>query len=332
MLFSVILTNYNYSAFLSKAIESVLNQTYQNFELIIVDDGSSDNSRNIISSYAQRYPDKIKIIFKENQGQANAFNTAFYFSKGDIIVFLDSDDYFLPKKLEILKSYFEQGYDYILNDFIIEQTCSNSAIRYYPAYYPYAGYNLFLVCYLQIYSGHTTSNISISRRLADVIFPIEYEGEYKICADEWVVFSASILKEAFFLPQKLSVYRLHGTNRFMCSSPEERLKENKKNYEKRLLTSQVISKFLKIRNLDPCFLKNPYNLYAEFKTHVFIDNSLLKVYKFILNNLMDVDTKEKKRITKLMELYYQQYVNPIEKDKVTVLDSFVEGLNASENL
>lgn len=94
-LVSVIIGNYNYGCFLSQAIESVLSQTYQNFELIVVDDGSTDNSREIIKSYGER----LTTVFQENAGQGEAFNTGFAQSKGEVICFLDADDYFHEDKL-----------------------------------------------------------------------------------------------------------------------------------------------------------------------------------------------------------------------------------------
>jgi glycosyltransferase involved in cell wall biosynthesis len=94
-LVSVIIANYNYGRFLAEAIESVLAQTYRNFELIVVDDGSTDNSRKVIESYG----DRLKAIFQENAGQGGAFNVGIARSKGEIICFLDSDDYFHREKL-----------------------------------------------------------------------------------------------------------------------------------------------------------------------------------------------------------------------------------------
>lgn len=92
---SVIISNYNYGCFLSQAIESVLGQTYQQFELIVVDDGSTDNSREVIESYK----DCLTAIFQKNAGQGAAFNAGIAESKGEIICFLDADDYFHKDKL-----------------------------------------------------------------------------------------------------------------------------------------------------------------------------------------------------------------------------------------
>lgn len=101
-LVSVIIDNYNYARFLKTAIESVFAQTYQNFELIIVDDGSTDHSREVIDACCaiEGYRDRIIPIFQENSGQGGACSTGFVHAKGDFVCFLDADDYYHPQKLE----------------------------------------------------------------------------------------------------------------------------------------------------------------------------------------------------------------------------------------
>lgn len=98
-LISVLLCNYNYGRFIGRAIESVLAQTHENFELIIVDDASDDESREVINGYDD--PRIQRIYHDTNQGQAAAFNSAFAASSGDLIALLDSDDWWLPDKLAV---------------------------------------------------------------------------------------------------------------------------------------------------------------------------------------------------------------------------------------
>src|SRR5260370_20141390 len=89
---SVIVNNYNYERFLREAIDSALNQTYRNTEVIVVDDGSTDGSLEIIASYGQR----IIPLVKANGCQNSALNAGFSLSRGDVILFLDSDDVLVP--------------------------------------------------------------------------------------------------------------------------------------------------------------------------------------------------------------------------------------------
>ncbi len=91
-LLSVIVNNYNYDRFLRATIDSALAQTYRNIEVIVVDDGSTDRSRDVIESYGRR----ISSIFKPNGGQGSSFNAGFAASRGDLVMFLDADDQVLP--------------------------------------------------------------------------------------------------------------------------------------------------------------------------------------------------------------------------------------------
>lgn len=96
MKFSIIIPNYNQGQFLPEAIESALNQTYDDFEVIVVNDGSTDNSLEI----ARKYP--VKIIDQTNKGLASARNTGIMNSKGDYLLFLDADDILLENCLEVI--------------------------------------------------------------------------------------------------------------------------------------------------------------------------------------------------------------------------------------
>src|SRR5437016_4869848 len=93
---TIVIDNYNYAQFLREAIDSALAQTYSPFEVVVVDDGSTDGSRAIIESYGSR----IKSLFKTNGGQGSAFNAGFAASNGSVVCFLDADDILLPSALE----------------------------------------------------------------------------------------------------------------------------------------------------------------------------------------------------------------------------------------
>ena len=98
---SIIVPVYNVEPYLRQCLDSVLAQSFANFELILIDDGSKDNSGAICNEYAAR-DDRIHVIHQKNKGQGYARNVGIDQAKGKYIIFLDSDDYWLPSTLEIL--------------------------------------------------------------------------------------------------------------------------------------------------------------------------------------------------------------------------------------
>jgi glycosyltransferase involved in cell wall biosynthesis len=100
-LISVIVTNYNHSKYIEKSVESVLKQTYPNIETIIVDDCSTDGSKEVIEKIAKENPGKIRTIFlKENKGKWFALNTAIAQANGSLIALNDADDACHPERLK----------------------------------------------------------------------------------------------------------------------------------------------------------------------------------------------------------------------------------------
>lgn len=95
-LVSVIIPNYNYARYVGQAIESVIDQTYLNIEIIVVNNGSTDNSLEILEEFGQR----IHLVNQENLGQSGARNSGLSKAKGDFIAFLDADDIWEPQKIE----------------------------------------------------------------------------------------------------------------------------------------------------------------------------------------------------------------------------------------
>lgn len=102
--FSIILPTYNRASFLPKAINSVLNQQYDNWELIIIDDGSKDNTKNVVSEFALK-DNRIKYIYQNNAERSAARNNGIQHAKGEYICFLDSDDVYYPDNLKLWNEY-----------------------------------------------------------------------------------------------------------------------------------------------------------------------------------------------------------------------------------
>ena len=105
-LISILIPTYNNGKYISQAIESVYAQNYDNMEIIVVDDGSTDNTKEVLKQYKD-----IKYFYVEHKGIPFVRNLALEKSQGEYIAFLDSDDYWLPEKLNIQMQYFKEHPD-----------------------------------------------------------------------------------------------------------------------------------------------------------------------------------------------------------------------------
>lgn len=107
---SVVLPTYNRAGLLARAIDSVLGQTFKSYELIVVDDGSTDHTQHLLAAYAGR----LTILRQPNRGVSTARNRGITAASGDLIALLDSDDYWLPRKLERQAAFFDDHPDALI--------------------------------------------------------------------------------------------------------------------------------------------------------------------------------------------------------------------------
>ena len=132
MKFSILIPVYNVEKYIDECMQSVLQQTYQNFEVIIIDDGSTDSSGDICDRYAQQ-DQRLNVFHIKNNGLMHARRYALQYAVGDYIVFLDSDDYLELNALEILKETIEKyncdcaiyGYQSVCEHKVLTVTCDS---------------------------------------------------------------------------------------------------------------------------------------------------------------------------------------------------------------
>ena len=116
-LISVIVPVYKVEKYLDACVASILGQTYANLELILVEDGSPDNSGALCDAWAQKDP-RVRVIHKENGGGGLARNVGLDAAKGELIAFVDSDDYIAPDMFAYLYSLLQQGADIAECDYV----------------------------------------------------------------------------------------------------------------------------------------------------------------------------------------------------------------------
>jgi glycosyltransferase involved in cell wall biosynthesis len=208
VLVSIVVNNYNYAQFLHLAIDSALHQTYSQIEVIVVDDGSTDQSRRIIKTYGN----KIKPVLKENGGQASALNAGFAISRGQILIFLDADDYLLPPAVEQVVQIWQPALAKVQYRLKVVDACGNRQGVHPPQERPMNSGDVWPLLLKQgRYSTPVTSGNAFNRSVLDKIFPIP-ESEFRIAADGYLVNLVPFYGAIASIEQPLGVYRIHGKN------------------------------------------------------------------------------------------------------------------------
>ena len=214
-----LITNYNYSAFIEECIDSVLSQSTSFDLIIVVDDGSTDDSKSKIESIAYRNP-SIKLIAKENGGQLSGFNVAVNLIKNDDrVFFLDADDVYPPDYLELtlanLAPYpadFTYCKDYLFASSkspLTTAIANSETVEIVPVT---SALSRAASCWF----GGPTSCITVSGSLFHKIFPYPFESDWRSRADDVIVYASSIISSnKFYLPSINIGYRTHPNNGYL---------------------------------------------------------------------------------------------------------------------
>ncbi len=204
---SIIISNFNYGRFLGEAIDSALAQTWPHTEVIVVDDGSTDDSRRVIESRGN----KVRTIFKENGGQASAFNVGFQASTGDMVLFLDSDDALEPTAIETVVREWRESTVRML--FPLKATDKSGT----PLGRMVGGTALPSPLLGSFGVGSPTSGNVFARSALERIMPIP-ESVWKGCPDFYLA-AVGLFGRVERLRPALAKYRLHGRNNQASADP-----------------------------------------------------------------------------------------------------------------
>ncbi|CAN5415209.1 hypothetical protein BH10PSE2_BH10PSE2_09860 [soil metagenome] len=213
---SVLINNYNYADYLGAAIDSTLAQDHPNFEVVVVDDGSTDGSRDIIAGYG----DRIIPVLKVNGGQASSFNAGFAASSGDLVMLLDSDDCLLPGKLVgFADLYAEHDLDWCFDRVTTDEDASAPARL-----------DITLIDRrMDMAKGRfpsipvPTSGLSFRRNLLSQILPMPTADDV-VLSDNYLKFAAAYLGRGAVVETPMTFQRIHGQNRYTGSDQMQALK------------------------------------------------------------------------------------------------------------
>ncbi len=210
--FTIIVNNYNYARFLPRAIESALAQTYPWTEVIVVDDGSTDDSRAVIRSYG----DRVVPVFKENAGQASALNSGFARCGGRAVIFLDADDTLHPDIVERVVACFQADPSVVRVQYrlaVIDAAGTPTGMLKPPltGWMPSGDLRREVLLYADDIPWLPTSGNAFSADMLRRIFPIP-EDAYRICADFYLSNLSPLFGRVISLAETGGYYRVHGSN------------------------------------------------------------------------------------------------------------------------
>ena len=212
-LVSIVINNHNYGRFLAAAIESALAQTYPATETIVVDDGSTDESRAVVD----RYDGRVRALLKPNGGQASAINAGFALCRGDVVIFLDSDDMLLPDIVASVAQAFRAAPDTVRVQYRLEVTDSEGhpTGERIPADYvtmPSGDLGAGVARFNNVTWWPPTSGHAFSARTLQRILPMP-EPLFHIAVDYYLVRASALCGPIVSLNRVGAHYRRHETNK-----------------------------------------------------------------------------------------------------------------------
>jgi len=207
---TVLIDTYNYGRFIEEAIESVLSQDFQmdHVQVLVVDDGSTDDTPERIRKYGSR----IEYFCKPNGGQASALNAGFDRARGEIVILLDADDYFLPGKLRCVVEKFQSHPEAGMVYHAFRELHADTGKILEPVFVSVSGFLPEDVRKMVTFGAYPTSCLAFRRKVAERVLPIP--ESLRLQADGYLALLAVLLAPVVAVSEALSVYRVHGRNLF----------------------------------------------------------------------------------------------------------------------
>lgn len=203
-LFSIIIPSFNQGKYISETINSVLSQSYKNVEILIIDGGSEDGTLDVLGTFGE----KIFWLSEPDRGQSHAINKGLALAKGDVITYLNSDDYYLPGTLEKVAAVLTSGTEerWLTGDYLIVDEQGKSMHSFI------AGYKRFLRQWLSfnlltVLNPIVQPGTFLTRSLSDRIGAFNEKLHYTMDYDYWL--RAISLQRPVVLRDKLAVFRIH---------------------------------------------------------------------------------------------------------------------------
>jgi glycosyltransferase involved in cell wall biosynthesis len=211
----VLISNHNYGVYLNEAIDSACAQTHPNVNVVVVDDGSTDDSRHRLRSYR----DRVEIVLKDNGGQASAFNAAMALSRADLVIFLDADDVLCPHAAAVVADAFAADAALSRVQFrmtVIDATGRETGLAKPAAHLsaPVGDLRREMLAFPYDLAWLPSSGSGFRAEAIRRIFPIPEQDYPRHGADWYVGHLAALLGTVGWVDEVCARYRVHGRNAY----------------------------------------------------------------------------------------------------------------------
>jgi hypothetical protein len=222
-LVSVIVNSFNYARYVGAALDSALAQDHPEVEVLVVDDGSTDGSRDVIAGYGER----VRAILKENGGQASALNAGFAACRGDIVIFVDSDDLLYPHAASGVAGAWANGCAKVQYRLAVIDADGRPTGGTFPAArVPLPDGDLVgMIAATGGYPSPVTSGNAYARDVLEALMPIP-EPEFRLSADGYLNPLVPFYGPVVSIQEPLGAYRLHGENRWLGLTSRDDLRRH----------------------------------------------------------------------------------------------------------
>lgn len=210
---SVIIDTYNYGGFIEESIDSVLSQEFprDRMEVLVVDDGSTDDT----AERVKKYGSQVEYLYKPNGGQASAFNWGLNRAHGEIVFFLDADDYWLPGKVQrVVSSFEDKSVGMVYHKYLLSDSAPSGSV---PSHLDLVSGDVLrdMKSVLQ-YRIFPTSCLAFRREALDRLLPVP--AGIRLQADGYLALLIVFVAPVLGLSEYLTVYRMHGGNSYTVNT------------------------------------------------------------------------------------------------------------------
>ncbi|MNK26318.1 Chondroitin synthase [compost metagenome] len=278
-LISIALCTYNGSKYLHEQLTSILNQTYKNIEVVIVDDGSTDDTISMLKTFEKSYP-QIKLYQNEkNLGFNKNFEKAIALTTGDYIAISDQDDIWELNKLELLLNHIGENWLIFSNSVFVDEQNNLLDKTLLQQNFELGKRDFRSLLFYNFVTGHT---VLFKRTLTTYILPIPNEGYY----DWWMGFIALYHQKIAYLNKNLTRHRIHSSSVMNKEEQANSEKQNEARFLEKTKNLEILKDYANLSTEDRQLINGLYKSFTKkSRYNTFLVAQMIKNYPYFFPDL-----------------------------------------------